>query len=199
MNMFVDSETTGKIIGWNPSVEDVDKFPRLVQLGYIVTDDDGGVIEEYECLLKPVGFEIPAEATAIHGITTERALAEGKDVGTELSILAVWVNSCDKVIGHNVDFDTGVIGAEFYRLHQWNIFSGKTKVCTMKLGTDFCQLPKTNPRARGTYKYPSLRELYEKLFNSDMGAAHTALQDIRNTALCYGEMVERGIIVSEAT
>lgn len=194
MNIFIDTETTGKINGWNVPVEDVEKFPRLVQLGYIITDDLLNVIEEYECLLKPVGFEIPAEATAIHGIATERALAEGKDVGSELSILATWIHSCDQVIGHNVDFDADVIGAEFFRIHKWNIFSGKTKVCTMKLGTDFCQLPKTNPKARGTYKYPTLRELYEKLFYAEMGAAHTALQDIRNTALCYGEMVERGII-----
>lgn len=60
----------------------------------------------------------------------------------------------------------------------------------MKSSTDYCKLP----GFYGKYKWPKLHELYKKLFNEDMGAAHTALQDIRNTAKCFFELERLGVI-----
>lgn len=192
MKMFFDTETTGKPKDYKRPMSDVENFPRLVQLGFIVTTDDGDVLHENEAIIKPDGYEIPEAASAIHGITNQRALEEGVPISLVLSEFLFWLNLSDEVIGHNIQFDVNVVGAECWRIYSGNPFLGKKETCTMKSSTDFCAIP--SPFKVGTNKYPTLAELYRKLFNEDMGAAHTALQDIQNTMKCYGALVERGVI-----
>ena len=50
---------------------------RIVSAYVGVIDASGAVIEEHSWLADP-GIEIPAQASAVHGITTERARAEGR-------------------------------------------------------------------------------------------------------------------------
>jgi len=50
---------------------------RIVSAHVGVLDADGQVIEQHDWLADP-GVEIPAQASAVHGITTERARAEGR-------------------------------------------------------------------------------------------------------------------------
>ena len=195
MYLFFDTETTGKPKRYDAPISDVDNYPRLVQLGFIVVEDREILLEQ-EFIVKPVGFEIPAEVSLIHGITNEKALADGEDLETVVRIFDLWIQQCDTIIGHNVSFDLCVFGAEYWRLYQKDPFEGKKSVCTMKSSTNFCGIPSPfrTVRNSGQFKYPKLAELYKKLFDTDMGAAHTALQDIRNTVRCYFELVERGII-----
>jgi DNA polymerase III subunit epsilon len=188
MELFFDTETTGVPRNYNAPVSDVENWPRLVQLGYMVIEN-GVCIHEAEYIVKPDGFEIPLRASSVHGVTTEKALAEGAPIIDVLDEFTTWVDKCNAVIGHNVSFDINVIGAEFFRMYGKSPLEGKTTICTMKAATEFCQLP--GPYG---YKWPKLGELYRKLFDEDMGAAHTALQDISNTVKCYSAMIERGVI-----
>jgi DNA polymerase-3 subunit epsilon len=78
----------------------------------------GGRPTETISLLADPGIEIPAEATAIHGITTERARAEGlkpaEVVETTASRLAgAW--QAGPVIGFNVVYDLTVLDRELRR------------------------------------------------------------------------------------
>jgi len=50
---------------------------RIVSAHVGVIDADGVVLEQRDWLADP-GIEIPAQASAVHGITTERARAEGR-------------------------------------------------------------------------------------------------------------------------
>ena len=79
MFLFFDTETTGLPQRWNAPVTDVDNWPRLVQLAWIMCDDKGNVIEERSDIIKPEGFSIPVEASRVHGITTIKAQEEGQD------------------------------------------------------------------------------------------------------------------------
>ncbi len=188
MILFFDTETTGVPRNYKVPASDVESWPRLVQLGFIVMDDKNPLLET-EYVVYP-SFEIPAEASRVHGITTERARDIGQPIGDILGNFKFWVENCDVIVGHNVDFDVHVVGAEFIRLLEKDPFEGKKIVCTMQSSTRFCGIP----NGRGSFKWPKLHELYRKLFDRDMGAAHTALQDIQNTAQCYFELVERGVI-----
>lgn len=191
MKVFLDTETTGKPKNFNAPVSDVDNWPRLVQLGYVVYSNDNYLVDEAEYIVYPEGFSIPEEASNIHGVTQEIAIQKGVPVRQVLDNLYAWLLQCDAVVGHNTPFDVGVLGAEYFREYKGsNPFDGIKIVDTMRSGTDFCQLP----GGYGKYKWPKLSELYQKLFGEEMGAAHTALQDIKNTAKCYQAMVERGII-----
>src|SRR5213595_267410 len=62
-----DLETTGRN----------SRSARIVTASVTVVDDQGGVIKELEWLADP-GVEIPQEASEVHGITTEKARAEGR-------------------------------------------------------------------------------------------------------------------------
>ncbi len=53
---FFDTETTGLPQRWNAPVTDVDNWPRLVQLAWIMCDDKGNIIEERSDIIKPEGF-----------------------------------------------------------------------------------------------------------------------------------------------
>ncbi len=197
MKIFFDTETTGLPKNYNAPISDVDNYPRLVQLGYIVVANsneptlDSNIIFHSESIVKPVGFEIPAEASNVHGVTQAKAMLYGEDIAWVLSEFKSWVDKCDTVIGHNVKFDINVVGAEFWRLYGKSPLEGKPTICTMMSSIQFCKLP---GRYDSQYKYPKLAELYFALFAEPMGHAHTALADIENTVKCYNALVEKGVI-----
>lgn len=65
---FFDTETAGLPKNFSAPTTDVDNWPRLVQLSWILTDERKEVF-----IIRPDGFTIPEEASNVHGITTERA------------------------------------------------------------------------------------------------------------------------------
>lgn len=189
--IFFDTETTGKPKNYNAPVSDVENWPRLVQLGYIVFDENGNKKMELEFIIKPNGFVISEEVSKIHGITQEIAEKDGFHIQTVLDLFFEDISDNDKFVGHNVSFDLSVVGAEYYRIYGRDPFAGRESICTMKSSTSYCKLP---GGYGGKYKWPKLSELYQTLFHEDMGAAHTALQDIQNTAKCYFELERLGVV-----
>lgn len=187
--LFFDTETTGKPRNYKAPMADVDNWPRLVQIGWVAYEGDTYVGHK-EYIIKPSNFDIPVEVSAIHGITTEKALTEGVDVDEVLGrFVEGWVKPSDVIVGHNVSFDINVVGAEFIRQGRPNPFEGKTIIDTMTASTNYCQIP-------GPYgfKWPKLTELWFKLFGTELPQTHTALDDIKHTAECYFELVKRGVI-----
>lgn len=65
------------------------------------------------------GVEIPAEATAVHHITTEHAREHGEpaaDVVDEVTdLLATWITAGRALVGHNVPFDLTLLDRECRR------------------------------------------------------------------------------------
>lgn len=189
MILFLDTETAGLPKDYKAPASDVDNWPRLVQVGWIAVYESGKKLE-YENIIRPEGFEIPEMASSVHGITTEKAMSDGVGIQVVLSELLYQIGNADKIVMHNANFDTKVLGAEYIRWIKRNPFDNKVIVDTMELSKEFVGIP----GKYGGYKWPKLHELYRALFAEEMGEAHTALQDIRNTEKCYYELVERGII-----
>lgn len=190
MKLFFDTETSGIPLNYNAPITNIANWPRLVQIGWITYDDLGNERESLEAIIKPMGFEIPEHVSKVHGITTEQALQHGVDLDIILKQFAAVCEKSDSIIGHNIDFDINVMGAEYIRAGMTSPLEGKPRFDTMKLATNYCQIP---GGARG-YKWPKLSELYFKLFQTDMGHAHTALADIQNTAKCFYQLCSLGVI-----
>ena len=58
--LFFDTETTG-----------VDRNgDRIVQISWILTDEQDNELSVESYIIRPDGYEIPARVSAIHGITT---------------------------------------------------------------------------------------------------------------------------------
>lgn len=194
MYLIFDTETTGKIENWKTPVTDFDAFPRVVQLAWQLHDDKGALIEVKNYIIKPQGFTIPFNAEKIHGISTERALRTGVELLFALDEFKSALQRANFIVGHNVEFDTKVLGAEYARVQRNDGLMDKHALDTMLLATDFCKLP--GGRGKG-FKYPTLSELSEKLFSTIVDNAHNASADVEATARCFLELVRIGVIGSK--
>jgi DNA polymerase III subunit epsilon len=189
MYLFFDTETTGLPKNWKAPVTMVDNWPRLVQIAWIATDEDGEEIGRYASLVKPAGFTIPRESERVHGISTERALVEGMAVSDVLKAFAAAVEQSRSLVAHNMSFDEAIVGAELIRgeiPHQlWN----RERICTKLRSTNFCAIP-----GNYGYKWPTLVELHTKLFGTPAEVAHDALADVEATVRCFFELRRLDVI-----
>lgn len=151
-------------------------------------DRDGNRISEKCFIIKPEGFNIPADAVKIHGISTERAI-EGMELKSVLREFSDIAERSNYLVPHNISFDEKILGAELLRNRMINCVLAKKKICTMQSTTNFCKIP--GPYG---YKWPSLQELHYKLFRETFIEAHDALVDINATAKCFWELRKMGKI-----
>jgi DNA polymerase III subunit epsilon len=181
--LFFDTETTGIPKNYKAPVTDLENWPRMVQVAWLVVDESGAEISSAEHILKPNGFTIPLDAAKVHGITTEIAMERGVEVRGVLELIAKDISTAKILIAHNMAFDEKILGAEFLRAGFANHLDATTRRCTMQSATDFCRLP-------GPYgfKWPTLNELHKKLFRESFRGAHQALVDVRACAKCFFEL-----------
>ena len=176
MFLIFDTETTGLPRNYNAPLSDSDNWPRVVQIAWQLHDVKGGLISANSIIVKPNGFTIPFNAAQVHGISTERAVAEGHDLQTVMNEFVEALKQTKYLCGHNIEFDLSIIGAEFIRLGMPNYFTGKPVIDTKNDAvTDFCAIPGGKG---GKYKWPKLEELYRKLFNEGFEEAHNAAFDV---------------------
>lgn len=187
--LFFDTETTGLPIFYDAPSSDTNNWPRLVQLSWVVTTEDGKIISKYNYIIKPEGFSIPSSSTNIHGITNQYAIDNGFSLKYVLGIFRKDLSKCAMIIGHNVDFDKKIIGAELIRLGKTDVIQSFKSFCTMKSTVDFCKLP-----GRYGYDYPELWQLYQILFKEKFEGAHNALNDVIATYRCFYELKKRALI-----
>jgi DNA polymerase III subunit epsilon len=189
MFLFFDTETTGIPRNYKAPVSDLNNWPRLVQLAWLLVDEKAAEIASAEYIVKPKGFTIPPDAARIHGISTEMAQQQGVDLISVLKEIGPNIEQAKVLIAHNMQFDEKILGAEFLRAEFPNLVESKKRQCTMQASTDFCRLP-------GPYgfKWPKLDELYLKLFSEPLIGAHRALIDVRACARCYFELRRLGVM-----
>lgn len=187
--LFFDTETTGLPSNFNAPSSDINNWPRLVQLSWILTDYQGNHINTGDYIIRPVGYSIPIDASKVHGITTNRALLEGEEICNVLDAFINDLNKASIIVGHNIEFDKKIVGAELIRLGYDDYLYKKKSICTMKSSIDFCAIP-----GKFGFKYPTLQELYFKLFNDKFEDAHNSACDIAATEKCFWEMRNRQLI-----
>lgn len=189
MYLFFDTETTGLPRNWKAPVSDLNNWPRMIQIAWIFCDKEGNRIESAEYIIKPENFTIPADASKVHGITTEKAINEGEDLEKVLNLFNELVKKSEYIVAHNISFDEKILGAELIRKQVKSDFESKKKLCSMKASTNYCKIP-------GPYgfKWPKLSELHIKLFGKDFEGAHDAFADIDATEKCFWELRKIGLI-----
>ncbi len=192
MYLIFDTETTGVPHNKTAPITDLDNWPRLVQLAWQLHDRNGKLINAQNFLVKPEGFDIPYKAEQIHGISTKRAVEEGHDLMTVLGLFIQDLARTSLLVGHNIEFDINIIGAEFIRKKLApEQFVNLAKVDTGISSTEFCQL---SGGIGGRLKMPRLLELHEKLFGKGFGDAHDASYDVAATARCYFGLLTHKVV-----
>jgi DNA polymerase III subunit alpha len=192
MFIIFDTETTGLPRDYKASLSDFDNWPRVVQLAWQLHDDNGSLVSNQSYIIKPNGFSIPYNAEKVHGISTERANREGHDLKEVLSKFMIDVEQSTYLCGHNIEFDINVAGCELLRCGMGNFLENKKVLDTKELTTDYCAIPGGKG---GKFKWPTLTELYVKLFNEAFADAHDAAFDVNATAKAFFELIKRKVIV----
>jgi DNA polymerase III subunit alpha len=192
MYLIFDTETTGIPRNKTAPLTDLENWPRLVQIAWQLHDTNGALLDQRNYLVKPEGFNIPFKAEQIHGISTQRATEEGESLEVVLHAFLADVEKTNVLIGHNIEFDINIIGAELVRKGiDPEKITGVNKVDTGLASIDYCQLP---GGIGGKLKMPRLNELHEKLFGKGFDDAHDAAYDVAATARCFFGLLQKKVV-----
>lgn len=186
MEFFFDTETTGipkrsgNKYACHKKLENYD-CSRIVSISWIVTQKQQVVVQAYY-VIKPDGFEIPQEASAIHKISTQEATSNGVPITQVFEELKKVLPLCVNMVAHNIAFDVQILKSELWRYgytDMVSIIDDMHQICTMKKGKEVLK----------SKTYPKLQHLVHQLFNEDMTAeAHNAQADTYYCYKCYTQM-----------
>ncbi|TXF84725.1 3'-5' exonuclease [Neolewinella aurantiaca] len=193
MHLFFDTETTGLPKDWKAPSSATNNWPRMVQIAWVLADDEGTILETYSAIIRPEGFTIPRAASDIHRVTQERALEEGLPLEEVLAAFTATSAKAKQLVAHNMAFDEMILGCEFYRSTGKDPLKRKPKACTMK-NDDIIEWAAIPPFRYGSYKWPTLEQLHRKLFKAGVPDAHDALVDVEATVRCYFGLRAQGVI-----
>lgn len=178
--IIFDTETTGLPRDKQmPAVLKKENWPDIVSLSWRVYTD-GVCSAVHSHLIKPEGWTIPAESTRIHGITAEMA-AQGVSLKKAMADFCKDLAVAKIVIAHNLSFDKQVVlNALKWRLGLDTVaWSPLADICTAILSTNELKLQFMGRNSPGSYKMPTLKELYKATFNrDDPPGAHNSARDV---------------------
>ncbi|WP_185877151.1 DNA polymerase III subunit alpha [Blattabacterium cuenoti] len=190
MYLIIDTETTGIHGFYNNYIGVNIKQPRLVQLSWQIHDYLGNLIEFENFILKPDNYDIPFNSFKIHGITNNIAEKYGSSLDFVLKKFKKTIEKYNYIIGHNLEFDLKIIKNEFC-IRKIKIDLKNKKILDTKLfSVNYCKLPGN----RRKFKWPTLSELYFKLFSENIPNKHDAENDVKATARCFLELLRIDII-----
>ncbi len=187
MFLIFDTETTGLPRDKKAPLTDFENWPRAVQIAWQLHDEEGNLIESANYLIKPDGFTIPFNASKVHGIDTAFAEKNGLPLKEVLEKFNMALGAAKVMVGHNIDFDFSIMGAEYLRMHMDSPLMSLPQIDTCSEKTaSFCQLPGGRG---GKFKLPTLEELHQKLFSEGFGDAHNASADVEATTRIFLELI----------
>lgn len=194
--LFFDTETSG-FISNKISFDDPEQA-WTVQIGAILSTADDE-IDKMNTIIQSNGRDINYHAEKVHGISAEKADADGVPELEAAEEFGMLLRQADLVVCHNFDFDWKFV----YQLLERNMdamtdearsafYLDLPNFCTMKDKTvkKFVQAK----NVKGHLKWPKLVELHEKLFDTGFDDAHDAFADITATKNCFYELLNRELV-----
>jgi DNA polymerase III epsilon subunit-like protein len=166
----LDFETSGLPKGRKPVTTDtVQQYDtcRAVSLSAARFSSRGRLIDTFDKIIYPDGFQIGQGSIDIHGITQERAEREGQPFADVFVEFIQFVGSrTSTLIAHNLKFDLNVLRSEMLR--------NKIELSTIDHLTFRCTLELYRERFLKPIK---LSVLYKEIFGEDFENAHNSLAD----------------------
>lgn len=153
---------------------------RVVQLAYLISDENGEVQKRVSKVVLPDNFLI--ENSHIHGISQECAELEGVKIKPILEELEKDLQKCKRLVAHNILFDFNILLSECYRYGMKSVIDSLEKVekyCTMSEGKRKMDIRK-NPKLVELYAYYYPDEKWEQI--------HDAMDDVEKCFACYKKM-----------
>lgn len=195
MYLFFDTETNGIPKNYKAPATDLNNWPRIIQLAFILCDENFNEIEVFSQMIKPDGWVIPVEKFWIdNGYSTEKNMQDGIPMTDALQKFSEAVEKSKLMLAHNMAFDRQIITAEFLRYGMKTV-NRPQPICTMKSTVSFVGAKNKN----GGHKWPKLDELHNRLFGFGFDNAHDALADVRATVRCFKKLHQNELIMEWKT
>lgn len=188
--LFIDTETSGLPKNWEKPYSAKDNWPYAVQVSWLVYTTTGVLVKQEDYYISDNDFKITPSAQKIHGITQEYRTQNGFPRHQVMAFLAAdLLQYQPMVVGHFLELDYHITGAEFYRTGLDNPIPALPAFCTMQATTYMVRNPQ--------FKYLRLGQLYEELFHKTLEGQHNALTDAQATATVFFELLKKGDITDE--
>ena len=209
--LVFDVETTGLLprSQKNGVVVPISEYPHILQISFAVYDiTQKKIIREYDAYVKVAeDVVIPDEVTKLTGISREMVNEKGRSIVDVLEKFYEMYMFCHGLVAHNMKFDEKMILFEVERKRErimkvapycFHTFSdtfekvhGIERFCTMKRGTDLCNImvPSKLPNGKPRKKWPRLGELYQYLFpGENVEGFHNSMVDVLACLRCFMKM-----------
>lgn len=160
--------------------------PRLAAMALILLNDDLSVQEKYSALVKPDGWSMTAEATAVNGLTDERLMAEGKPVRDVLDVYTQAIREGFSMVAFNAQHDLRQMRGACRHAGMDDLFMLTRNVCVMRKAAGII------PRPDGKKTWPKLEHARTFLGLSNEGA-HTAGADAESALAVFRYLHEHGV------
>ncbi len=188
--LFIDTEGSGWPKNWNAPYSKKNNWPYSLQISWLVYTKDGKELKRENHYIND-DVKIEDTSFKIHGITHEFLKAHGENRKDVMTRLAEDITTYRPLlVGHFMELDLHMIGADFYRSGMTDPTAGLPVFCTMKGTAEYA--------GRSDRKYFRLGELYSRLFAKAQPDQHNALADAKAAADCFFELVLRGEIDDKA-
>jgi DNA polymerase-3 subunit alpha len=185
--LIFDTETTGLIPKMTILQKELlHKYPHVVQLSYIVYDTElGKIMKVVDRIIRiDPKINISKDSVKFHGITREISTEKGVDIAPIIKDFFDDVSKSELLVAHNYAFDWVMIQVECMRNDIEIPRIPIETYCTMKETAAFCKIPSQFKKPNDEYKWPTLFELYVKLFNELPENLHNSLYDVYATLRC---------------
>lgn len=177
--LFYDFETTGLPLYGEPSEDP--RQPHIVQLGVKVMDMiTRQPLQAVDVIVRPNGWEIPKEASDVHGITTEMAYDMGipEEAVAEI-LLELWRPERPRLrVAYNESFDARIMRIALKRHFDDAIADA------WKEGRAECAMRMANPILKKG-RYSKLVDAYEFFTGRKLEGAHSAMADVDGCMAVY--------------
>lgn len=117
-----------------------------------------------------------------------------------LNTFLEWADQCERHVAHNIHFDARLIKASCMKcgmaIESFDAILDKTKrIDTMSKSMKFVGATRLNQNNKPVLKFPTLQELYVKLFGKQFDNSHTSDCDVLACMESYDELIKRGILI----
>ena len=196
--IVIDTETTGLPLNYDNSILDLNNWPHIIQLSYIIYDISSNIIvKKYNKIIKIENhINITDDSIKLHGITREISFKHGITINQALEELNKNLVNIDLIVGHNIHFDKKMILVEGIRSNIQINFTGYLDkpipfYCTMLKSIYLCKIPFPNSKNpnNNRFKYPKLSELINYLFNEQPNNFHNSWVDVIYTLRAYCKLI----------
>lgn len=186
-----DTETTGLPVYNEPS--EAPNQPHIVQVCGLLVDMTGDlfgapppIVASLDLIVRPDGWEIPAEVESLHGISTAHAARFGVPEDLVVDAVCALARRADFRIGFNESFDQRIV-----RIGIKRALEDEALAEAWKEQATFCAMRGAQKAIGG--RNPNLRDAYRHMCGAEMQGEHTARGDATATLELYMALNRRGL------